>query len=103
VNRADRAPLLLIVAGALLFLAVVAYAINDAQDNALRREATLHGRQALHAQAQRSIMELKALEEERIGISQERAELHKQNEAILESLARIEKLLEGMEPQGMAH
>jgi hypothetical protein len=95
VNRADRGPLLLIVAGVLLLLAVVAYLINDAEHNSRRREAAVHDRQAIRAQAQRATAELKALEEEKVRNDRERAELHHQNDAILESLKRIEKLLGG--------
>jgi type II secretory pathway component PulM len=102
VNRADRAPLLLIVAGALLLLAVVAYLINDAQGNSQWREAALRGQQALHAQAQHSIVEMKTLEQERTQSSRDRAELHDQNEAILKSLARIQRLLEEMDAPGPA-
>ena len=60
-NRVDRGPLLLIVAGVLLLLAVVAYLISEAEDRFQRREAALRDRQALRAQAQRSIAALKAL------------------------------------------
>jgi hypothetical protein len=102
VNRADRAPLLLIVAGALLLLSVIAYLINDAQDNSLRREAALRGPDSLPAQAQHSIVKMKALEEERIQNCRDRAELQEQNEAILKSLARIEGLLEGIDPPASA-
>jgi hypothetical protein len=98
VNRADRGPLLLIVAGALLLLAVVAYVINDAEDNSRWREATLRDRQAIQAQAQRSIGELKALRDESVRTIRDRRGLHDQQEAILKSLARIEKLLEGRAP-----
>ncbi len=92
-NRADRGPLLLIVAGVLLLLAVVAYLINDAEHNSRRREAAVRDRQAVRAQAQRVMVELKALEEERDRNTRERVELHHQNDAILKSLKRIEKLL----------
>jgi len=100
VNRADRGTLLLILAGALLLLAVVAYLINDAEDNSRLREAALHHRQTLRAQAQLSIAELKSLEEERDRNNRDRADLHDQNRAILESLKRIEKRLGGEPPVG---
>jgi type II secretory pathway component PulM len=98
VNRADRGPLLLIVAGVLLFLAVVAYVINDAEDKSRRTEAALRDRQVIQAQAQRSIVELKALRDESVRTIRDGAELHDQHEAILRSLGRIEKLLEGRAP-----
>jgi hypothetical protein len=79
----------------LLLLAVVAYVINDAEDNSRWREATLRDRQAIQSQAQRSIGELKALRDESIRTIRDRAELHDKHEAILKSLVRIEKLLEG--------
>jgi type II secretory pathway component PulM len=107
VNRADRGHLLLIVAGVLLLLAVVAYVINDAEDNSRRRQAALCDQQAIQAQAQRSIVELKALRDESIRTIRDGAELHEQHEAILRSLVRIEKLLEGMAPtesgRGLTH
>jgi flagellar biosynthesis/type III secretory pathway M-ring protein FliF/YscJ len=93
VNRADRGPLLLIVAGVLLLLAVVAYLVNDAEDNSRRREAAVHDRQAARVHVQRATAELKALEQERDRNNRDRAELQDQNRAILESLKRIEKLL----------
>lgn len=97
-NRADRGPLLLIVAGVLLLLAVIAYVINDAEDESRRREATRRDQQTIQAQAQRSIGELKALRDESIRTIRDRAEVHDKHEAILKSLARIEKLLEGKAP-----
>jgi hypothetical protein len=98
VNRADRGHLLLIVAGGLLLLAVVAYLINDAEDESRRREATRRDQQTIQAQAQRSIGELKALRDESIRTIRDRAEVPDKHEAILKSLARIEKLLEGKAP-----
>jgi hypothetical protein len=98
VNRADRGPLLLIVAGVSLLLAVVAYVINDAEHNSRRRAATLRERQELQAQAQRSIVELKSLRDESVRTIRDGAEIHEQHEAILRSLERIEKLLEATAP-----
>ena len=97
-NRADRGPLLLIVAGILLLLAVVAYVINDAEDESHRREATLRDQQTIQAQAQRSIGELKALRDESVRTIRDGGGLHDQHEAILKSLSRIEKLLEDKAP-----
>ena len=97
-NRVDRGPLLLIVAGVLLLLAVVACLISEAQDRFQRREAALRDRQALRVHAQRSMAELKAFQEESDRTDRARAELHVQNEAILKSLERIEKQLEAAAP-----
>jgi hypothetical protein len=83
-----------------LLLAVVAYVINDAEEYSRRREAALRDRQALQAQTQRSIVELKALRDESVRTLRDGAELHEQYEAILRSLLRIEKRLEGMAPTG---
>jgi hypothetical protein len=94
VNRTDRGPLLLIVAGVLLLLAVVAYSINDAEDNFLRREAALRGHRAVGAQAPRSIVESKALQEGGARTVRDGAELHGERDEILKSLKRIEELLE---------
>jgi hypothetical protein len=88
----------LIVAGVLLLLAVVAYSINDAEGNFLRREAALRGHQAVRAQVQRSTVEMKAFEEESARTIRDRAELHGQHDEIMKSLKRIEKLLEGASP-----
>ena len=93
-NRADRGHLLLIVAGVLLVVAIVAYVINDAEDNSRWKEATLRDRQAIQVQAQRSIGELRALRDESIRTIRDSAGVHDQHEAILRSLVRIEKLLE---------
>jgi len=53
VNRVDRGPLLLILAGILLFLAVVAYLISDGEENLQRKRAALIGREALRLQTNR--------------------------------------------------
>ena len=92
-NRVERGPLLLIVAGVLLLLAVVAYLINDAEDQSRRIEAT-YERHALDAQARRSIAEMRALRDENDRIRQDRADIRGQQEEILKSLKRIEKMLE---------
>ena len=97
-NRVDRGPLLLIVAGVLLLLAVVACLISEAQDRFQRREAALRDHQALRTHAQRSMAELKAFQEESERIARARTDLHIQNEAILKSLERIEKQLEEAVP-----
>ena len=102
-NRADRGPLLLIVAGVLLLLAVVAYLINDAEDNSRHRAATLRDRKELQAQAQRSIVELRAMREEHARTAQDRAELREQHEVVRRSLDRIEKLLDQMASTGCRH
>jgi ABC-type bacteriocin/lantibiotic exporter with double-glycine peptidase domain len=93
VNRADRGPLLLIVAGVFLLLAVVAFLISDAEDRFQRSEATSRSLEALRVQTQRSIVELKALQEESDLTNRARADLDAQQQSILNSLARIEKLL----------
>ncbi len=99
-NRADRSPLLLIVAGALLLVAVVACLINDAEHNSRRREADTRDRRVILAETQRAMAESKALEDERERHDQVRADLHNQNDAILKSLKRIEELLGGSRPPG---
>jgi hypothetical protein len=94
VNRSDRGPLLLIVAGVLLILAVVAYSINDAEEIYLRREAALRGHQAAGAQTQGPIAELKSLQEESARTIREKTEILGQHDEILKSLKRIERLVE---------
>jgi type II secretory pathway component PulM len=95
VNPADRVPRLLIVAGMLLLLAVVAYVINDAQALSRLRRADLRDQQALAAQIQRSAAALRACREEADRIGRVRSELQGQYATILESLKRIEKRLVG--------
>ena len=101
-NRVDRGPLLLIVAGVFLLLTVVAYLISDAEDRFQRRKAALRDRQALYAQAQRSMVELKALQEESDRTNRARADLNAQQQSILKSLGRIETMLEERAPTGRA-
>ncbi len=91
-NHTHRGPLLLIVAGVLLLLAVVAYLIHDAETHSFRREASAE-RQSLDAQTRQSIAEIKALREVNDRMLLERQELLERNEEILESLHRIEVLL----------
>ncbi len=62
-NRADRGPLLLIVAGVLLLLSVVTFLINDVEHNSLRRAADIRDRQAVLKQVQRVTVELNTLRE----------------------------------------
>ena len=91
-NRAHRGPLLLIVAGVLLLLAVVAYLINDAETHSFRLESSAE-RQSLDAQTRRSISEMKTLREMNDRLRSDRQDLLDRNVEILESLSRIEVLL----------
>jgi hypothetical protein len=92
VNRAERGPLLLFVAGVLLLLAVAAYLINDAEDQSRRIEASFE-RRALDAQTRRSMAELRVLRDENDRMRQDRTDIRDRQEEILKSLSRIEKLL----------
>jgi hypothetical protein len=96
VKRVDRGPLLLVVAGILLLTAVVAYLISDAEANYQRREAAIRVREAPRALARRSVEPQEGSDR----ASKARAELDVQHEAILKSLARIERLLKAMAPAG---
>ncbi len=96
-NRAERGPLLLIVAGVLLLLAVVAYLINDAEDQSRRVEAT-YERHALDAQTRRSISEMRALRDENNEIRLDREGIRGQQQEILKSVKRIQGLLEAAPP-----
>ena len=91
-NRAERGPLLLFFAGVLLLLAVVAYLINDAEDQSREIEASLE-RRALDVQTRRSMAEMRALRDENDRFRQDRANMRDRQEEILKSLGRIEKLL----------
>ncbi len=97
-NRVDRGPLLLILAGILLLLALVAYLISDAEENLKRKEATLHDREALRVQKEQAIKDLKTYQAESNRINKEQAELLSQQDAIIKSLKRIEKSLEAANP-----
>jgi hypothetical protein len=77
--------LLLIVAGVLLLLSVVAFLINDVEHDPLRRAADMRDRQAVLEQVQRVMVELNALKEERERHDRQRDELRDRNEAVLES------------------
>ena len=102
-NRVDRGPLLLILAGILLLLAVVAYLISDAEENLQRKEADLHGREALRVQKEQAIEERKAYQAESNRMNKERAELHSQQDAIIKSLKRIEETLERLSSSNPSH
>lgn len=93
-NRADRGPLLLIVAGVLMLLAIVAYLIDDAEDHSRRMEASFE-RQALDAQTRRTVAEVRAIRDENDRTRRERDRIRDQHEEMLKSLERIEKLLGG--------
>jgi len=97
VNRADRGPLFLIAAGVLMLLAVVAYLINDAEDQSRRMEAALE-RQALDAQSRRTVSEMRALRGENDRTRRERDRIRAEHVQMLESLDRIEKRLGGASP-----
>lgn len=102
-NRADRGPLLLIIAGILLLLAIVAYSIDHAEESSLRKEAALRGRQTDREPGQRSILESKALQGERARTIRDVADLHGQHDEILKSLKQIEKLLEAASRARLSH
>ncbi len=97
-NRVDRGPLLLILAGIMLVLAVVAYLISDAEENLQRSEAVLHGREALRVQKEQAIEDRKTFEAQRDRMTKERAELHSQQDAIIKALKRIEESLDSVGP-----
>ncbi len=94
VNRVDRGQPLLILAGIMLFLAVVAYLISDAEDYLQRKEAALLGREAFRVQKEQAIEDRKTYQADSDRMNKERAELLSQQYAIIESLKRIEESLE---------
>jgi hypothetical protein len=96
VNRVDRGPLLLILAGIMLFLAVVAYLISDAEENLQRGEAVLYGREALQVQKEQAIEDRKTFEAQSDRMNEERAELHSQQDTIIKALRRIEESLDAI-------
>ena len=96
-NRADRGPLLLIVAGVLLLLPIVAYSIHDVEDRSRRMEEVLEHR-TFEAQARRSIGEMRALRDESDPTRPQRDGGCEEHEGILRSLKRIEELLEALPP-----
>ncbi len=91
-NHTHRGSLLLIVAGVLLLLAVVAYLIHDAETHSFHMEASAE-RQSLDAQTRQSIAEMKTLREMNDQMQLERQDLLDRNQEILESLKRFEALL----------
>jgi type II secretory pathway component PulM len=100
VNRVDRGPFLLGLAGTLLLLAVVAYLISDAEANLERKESALRTQEALHMQTERAIAECRIHEAENDRIKKDRARLDSQQDAIIKSLRRIEAALETAAPSG---
>lgn len=102
-NRVDRGPLLLILAGILLLLAVVAYLISDAEEYLQRKEAVLHGREALRVQKVQAIEERKAYQAESNRLKEECVELHSQQDAIIKSLKRIEESLDAVNSTTPGH
>jgi hypothetical protein len=93
VNRADRGPLLLILAALLLFLTIIAYLINEAQEERQRNEAILQGREALRVQRLRAIEDRKLFQSDSNRVSRERDELRTRQDAIIKALGRIENKL----------
>jgi hypothetical protein len=91
VNRGDQGPFLLAVAGTLLLLSVVAYAISDADAVAQRREAVRRNREALARQAQELCEGRKVLDAEMDRITKEQWDLSGRQEAILDALKRLEQ------------
>ncbi len=102
-NRVDRGPLLLILAGMLLLLAVVAYLISDVEENLRQAEAVLRGREALRVQQERAIADRNTYQAVNDRMNKERAELLSQQDAIIKSLKRIEELLEAAGPTHSSH
>jgi hypothetical protein len=98
VNRVDRGPLLLILAGIFLLLTVVAYLIHEAEESRRRKEADLYGREALRVQRQQAIEDRRSYQAENDRMNKERAELHSQQDAIIKTLKRIEETLEAACP-----
>jgi hypothetical protein len=81
-NRIEQGPLLLILSGILLLLAVVAYLINDAEDRVQTKARIERQAQAInHDQAERN------------GYLRARADLVNQQQNILDRLKRIEDFL----------
>ena len=95
-ERVNRGPLLLVVAGILLITAVVAFLISDIEASFQRRQASIRSREALRVPAPRSL----ELQDESDRASKAGAEINAQHEAILRSLARIEGLLKALAPTG---
>ncbi len=75
-NRTNRGPILLTLAGVLLLFVLVVYLINDAEYNQARHEAALHQRELQRRENERSVAD--------------RAELHRRQNMIIESLKRLE-------------
>jgi cell division protein FtsB len=91
VNRGDQGPVLLAVAGTLLLLAVVAYTIGDADSVAQRRDAFLRTGEALKEQAERLSEDRRILNAEMHRLNNERSTSSSRQEAIMESLSRLER------------
>ncbi len=98
-NRVERGPLLLIVAGVLMLMAVVAYAIHDAENWSRRIEMNF-ARRAIDDQTRRSLTEMKTIRDQHARVHLEQQQVERRQAEILERLRRIEAMLEGQSPPG---
>ena len=89
-NRVDRSPIWLTLAGALLLIAVIAYLINEAEQNLQQKEAVLRESEALRFQKEQVIQGRIMYQAESDRMNRERAELHSQQDTIIKTLKRIE-------------
>ncbi len=90
-NRGDQGPFLLAVAGTLLLLAVVAYAISDADDIAERREALARSREVFREQTEQLAVDRKALSAEMDRINKASSAFSSQQNALMKVLKRLER------------
>lgn len=92
-SRVERAPLLLALAGILLFLTIVAYLISDVQENLRRQEAAQAALEALRVQKEVAFEDRLIYRAENERISKEHIGLQSQQDEIMKSLKRIEDFL----------
>ncbi len=100
VSRVERAPLLLALAGILLFLSVVAYLLSDMEGNLRNQEATQAAREALRVQKELAFEDRLIYRAETERISKEHVGLRSQQDAIMKSLKRIE---DSLRADGLLH
>jgi hypothetical protein len=86
----------LIVAGLLFFVAIITYWINDAEERARLKQGRGREQEAHRLQIEQVMKSRQMLQAETERSRKEWLELQHQNDAIIKSLRRIERMLESM-------
>ncbi len=93
-SREAQGRILLVIAAALFFFAILTYTINDFTERAQRQEAIIRESDALRAQDVLLIQEKAKLDFRNEKDSQERLELRGQFNTIIQALQRIEEAVQ---------